>query len=95
MSGKLDGAIGYLSLQPARSTFLADTRAYTTNQLFLVVPRGKELTAIEKLFKPFTLKVWIVFCVLLITAAIVIVALTMFNPKLYNFVIAAFLKFYL
>ena len=87
MSGKLDGAIGFLSLQPARSKFLTDTRAYTTNHLFLVVPPGKELTAIEKLFKPFTFEVWIVIGALLITAAVVIVALTMFNPKLYNFVI--------
>lgn len=61
MNGEIDICANFYFLTELRSKFLQFTRAYFSVSLLMMIPKGVQLTAFQKLFRPFQLSAWIFF----------------------------------
>lgn len=90
--GEVDVAIGLISLQLSRTTYLSETKPFAIIPLVLVVPPGSEYGQIEKFARPFSLNVWIIILVLFFISGIISIILKSYSSKVYNFVVGRDVK---
>lgn len=65
---KTDFIVGDYYLRPIRLKFMDASVEYFTNDVVFIIPPGRTLLSIEKLFQPFSKKVWIILTASLLIA---------------------------
>lgn len=82
-----DVAIGTLSLQLERASFLSETKSFLSVPIAIVVPPARIISPFQKLIRPFTDLVWYLLFAVFIIGFLVIV-LAKFSSKLvYTFIV--------
>lgn len=79
MRGETDIAFGYYYLTLVRAKFMSYT-VYLNTDIILVIPRGRLMTPLEKLFSPFNTILWTVLAIMF-GLGLVIISLLRFNPR--------------
>lgn len=89
---KNDVAIGTLSLQFDRTTYLTETKSFLSVPIVIVVPPGSKISSFQKLFRPFTVLIWILLVSVFSISIIVILVLKATSKDAYEFVIGKGIK---
>lgn len=79
--------IGYFALTSHRRQHMSSSYIYFTSNLVWMIPRGAEISSLEKLLKPFDSLVWVFFVLTLAAAFIAIGVIKLSSKSLQNFVV--------
>ncbi|XP_070494669.1 glutamate receptor-like [Chironomus tepperi] len=82
MKGDTDIGFGYYYLTLVRAKFMSYA-VYTNADIILVIPRGRLMTPLEKLFCPFNTILWTILAIMF-GLGIVIISLLKFNPRKFH-----------
>lgn len=88
---EVDVSIGTMSLQHERTQILSETKSFLSVPTVIVIPKGDFVSPFEKLFRPFTLIVWLLLLTAVLISFAVILALKT-SKRAYNFVIGKAVK---
>lgn len=92
LAKKNDISIGSLSLQLDRAFLMSETKSFISVPVIMVVPPGRNLSAFQKLIKPFSYLAWILLSTSFISTCFFIIFLRYSSKELYNFVIGKNIK---
>lgn len=90
--GKLDVALGGLSLQFERLIFLSETRSFLPVSIRIVVPQPKAISSYQKLYMPFVSIVWIIIILIFMAAFLIVFGLKLMNGKFYAFLVGRIIQ---
>lgn len=93
IDGHVDIIMGDLWLKSDRLKFFHNTKPYASGDAIFIVPRGKELTAVEKFTHPFSNDLWIACIVLYLIGSLVISVVNFQSENMKNFVFGRNVKF--
>lgn len=86
IEGEADLSITLWWLKMSRLKFLDATTSYLNDQIVLVVPPGREWTALEKLILPFSFSLWLLILACLLVGLFVIYIIKRQSTAIQNFV---------
>lgn len=90
--GYADLSIATWWLKPSRSKLLDSSTGYFSDTVAFVVPPGKDLTAIEKLYYPFSVPVWGLVGTILLLGIIVILVIKHQSTDIQEFIFGTQVK---
>lgn len=82
MKGKANLTIGGFSFTMTRAKLMSASSPYLYSSLLYAVPKGKSYSALEKLFLPFKLQIWILMTILMLLSLLIT---TFLSEKKLNF----------
>jgi Bacterial extracellular solute-binding proteins, family 3 len=82
MKQEIDICANFYFLTELRSKFIQFTQAYFSISMVVMIPRGAQLSAFQKLFRPFELPVWIFVAVFLFIACCAVIVIRCQSRKI-------------
>jgi len=89
MKNEADFTIGMYTITFLRSRYMTSSQPYFFVPYILIIPPGSQLTAFEKLFRPFQTSVWIMLLLTFVAGTIVITVIKFQGAAMRSFVFGA------
>ena len=86
INGEIDLTVGGWYLTKLRHKYMSISESYYSMPLILIIPPGAQLTAFEKLFRPFHNIVWIILILTLLFGVVIIFIINLQSNKIKKFI---------